>query len=822
MMELTPTQLNVIHSIDSALLVTAPAGAGKTEVMARRAANAAANGKKSVLCLTFTNRAAAAMKKRITALIDGQARVTVCTMHAFCNGLIRAESKTLGLPFGYTIMDEEDSYAILRDVLSAYHERLSDHDLKSAASALDDYRLAMIKDPGRMNRLADHFQTRFSADITLVLTFYLQHLKSSHALDFLSLILITYEFLQDPSHLSRWQNAYDFIQVDEMQDTGLLEYDIIAKLADGHKNLSLFGDTDQTIYEWRDSRPFEIIASFRDHFHPQEYTLNYNFRSTKHITDCAEGFLAAYFDQASKAVQVAGESGETVKLLFLNTIAAEQHQIAGIIKKQAEENISFGQMAVLVRTNSDARSYSQALLASGLPCYVIDEYNFFRREEIKDALAALKLAVNPHDVESAKRLLLKYAKNIGSGTINDILSSDLPVTLADFITEAHQDNDDFLLNIIEPYLNNQMVVFDVESTGLDTENDEIIEIAAVRFGQDGVLDEFHRYIKPVRFVGTSQAVHGYSDAFLAENGEDAHTVLSEFITFADDSILAGHNVTYDIAILTSELRRQNISHPAFFPFFDTLDAAKRITDDVPDYKLATLSAYFGFEEEPTHHAMDDVWATCELAQICMERFLETAEARTAFYALYRDRFSPFAAFLEKTSKSTEAARPDKLLQQVVSALKMKQRYQQTPNKQENLDELMRIFSRQDEPSDSPAVSLRRILELSALSGTLERQIGGEDRVAVLTVHQAKGLQFDTVIIAGAVEGAFPSSLNIRYDKLDEEARLFYVAMTRASHHLFITLSRFDDRGEANQSSRFLRFLPKNTTEMFVQKKRGQA
>ncbi|MEX1306974.1 MAG: 3'-5' exonuclease, partial [Eubacteriales bacterium] len=730
--------------------------------------------------------------------------------------------KTLGMPYGYTIMDEEDAKAVLNDVLSQSGGRYGDHDLKSAMSALDEYRLAMVKYPGQLAALADHFSTRFSADIALVLAVYQQQLQNNHALDFLSLILIVHAFLQDETNLARWQNIYDFIQVDEMQDTGLIEYDIIAKLADQHKNLSLFGDTDQTIYEWRDSRPFEIIKHFRENFQPTEYILSHNFRSTKHITDCAEGFLATYFDQKSKSVEVMGEDGETVKLCFLNTVESEQHQIAQIIKKQTEKNVRYGQMALLVRTNNDARNYSQSLLSAGLPCYVIDEYNFFRREEIKDALAALKLALNPHDTESAKRLLLKYAKNIGAATLSEIHDSGLPVSLADFITQSHKNNPDFLSEIITPYMENKMVVFDVESTGLDTETDEIIEIAAVRFGQDGVMDEFHRYLKPTLPVGASQAVHGYTDAFLSEQGEDPNTVLSEFVTFCNGYILAGHNVTYDIAILKSQLRRLKLDYPAFSPYFDTLDAAKRLVDDVPNYKLSTLCAYFGFEEEPTHHAMDDVWATCELAQVCIEQLMETTEERVTFYERFCDRFRPFSAFLAKTTQDAQKLRPVALLENTLATLQMKQRFIKAPNKQENLDELARIFAQLDESNDTPAVSLRRILELTTLSGTLERQISGEDRVAVLTVHQAKGLQFDTVIIANAVEGAFPSSLNIRYNKLEEEARLFYVAMTRASHHLFITLSRINSRGEANQSSRFLRLLPKTCTEMFVQSDKGSS
>lgn len=815
-MELTKNQKDIIDNIKMPLLVTAPAGAGKTEVMARRAVNALNNGKKNILCLTFTNRAANSMRNRINKLGGKNLKVTVCTFHSFCNSLIRAESKCLGIPFQYTILDEEDSNAILGEILLKHKERVSDHDIKAAKSIIDDYRIAKMVHIDDLASLSQKFSNRFNFDLEPVLENYLSVVQKSNSLDFTSLITTTYAFLSNKNNLNRWQKIYDFIQVDEMQDTGIIEYDIISKLAKTHKNLSLFGDTDQTIYEWRDSRPFEILKKYKGEFKPKEYILNKNFRSTKHITDCSEQFLSRYFNNNEKDIKSTGKDGEKVKLCFLKNIVNEKKQVCKIISKLNSENISFKDIAVLTRTNKDAREFSHCLIEANLPSYIIDEFNFFRREEIKDCVLALKLLLNKRDTESLKRTVVKYAKNIGETTINDITSSSLPISIEDFISYSHEDNDDLMQSVITPYLENNMVVFDVESTGLDTNNDEIIEIAAVKFGIDGILDEFHKYIKNTIPVGASEVIHGYSDEFLSKTGEDAFSVLSEFIEFSKESILCGHNVGYDISILKSNLSKLNIKSNILNTSFDTLNGAKRILKDADNYKLGTLCTHFGIEEEPTHHAMDDVWATCELVDICFEQFLSTTEQRKEIYLKYKDKFKPFSKTIFELEKLIDEYRPDELLETVIGKLGIKKRYSNNINKTDNINELVKIFGKLDDMTINPENSLNKLIEIATLSNSGERLIGDDDKVAVLTVHQAKGLEFDSVIIVNAVEGVFPSSLNIKYDKIDEEARLFYVAMTRASNSLFITLCAQDEMGEKNKSSRFIKYLPKPCYDIFSQ------
>jgi DNA helicase II / ATP-dependent DNA helicase PcrA len=807
-MKLTKIQQEIVENASQAIMVTAPAGAGKTEVMARRAIVAVNDGAKSVLCLTFTNRAANSMNNRIKELNHSNAKINVYTFHAFCNSLLRKESKNLGLPYNYTILDEEDTGDIIKELLALHSKSPNDNDIRVARTFLDQYTNAKLIHKDKKDSIEKDFSKRFNFDFYVFYNAYHQILQDSNSLDFASLISLVFEFLSDELNLSRWQSEYDCIQVDEMQDTSLAQYDIFSKLAAKHKNLSLFGDINQTIYEWRDSKPFEIIKKYKQSFAPKQYSLVENFRSTKNITQCAQKFLNNYYNRATENITAIGEKGDKVHLCFLKDQESEKKQICRIIDK-LKAQIDFKDIAVLTRTNFESPIYSNALNENNIPTYLVDEKNFFRREEIKDALALLKMVQNSSDIASVKRILLKYAENIGETTISTISNSTLPISIEDFVSSAHRQNEDFFDHIISSYRNNTMVIFDVESTGLDTNTDEILEIAAVKFGIDGIADEFHHYMTPNILVGSSQNIHGYTDEFLKERGEDPALVLNAFLSYSKGCILGGHNVTYDIAILSSQLERLNIDYALGSDFFDTLSASKRIIKDSDNYKLATLCAYLGIEEEPTHHAMDDVYATCELATACFDEIIESTPQRIEIYEKYKSKFTAFSQRFETLFVSLDHLRPVDFLKTAYEFLNIFEKFKASKNKVDNLKELVNIFSALDDNALSPKASLKKIIETLTLSNSCERLLSGENKVAVLTVHQAKGLQFNTVIIANAVDGSFPSYKNIKHDVIDEDARLFYVAMTRASKNLFITLAKQNDKGWNNKSSRFIKLLPKD-------------
>ena len=246
---------------------------------------------------------------------------------------------------------------------------------------------------------------------------------------------------------------------------------------------------------------------------------------------------------------------------------------------------------------------------------IIDEFKFFRRQEIKDVMAYFKLLMNPNDSVSAKRIIKRYVAGIGDARIAAIESPEtrqVGLKLTDFM--------DMPIFEAEPYAklvsgleNHEVVVYDVESTGTDTSQDRIIQIAAIRIDENGqVLETFERFINPGVPVGQSEEVHGFSDAYLQEHGEEPVIVLQAFKEFSKNAIIVGHNVNYDVTIFTNELARHNLGNPEFKAIYDTLDIYRRFYPNLPNHKLGFLASEFPINHEPTHNAMDDILATAQL------------------------------------------------------------------------------------------------------------------------------------------------------------------------------------------------------------------
>lgn len=283
---LDPEQAQAVSRLEGGLLLMAPVGTGKTTVIARRAAHAVNSGvdPDRILCLTFTNRAAREMRDRIRSYcgVEG-AGIWVGTFHAFCAMVLRREADRLGLFADFCVYDEEDSHGILREVWQELGVKANPNDYGRLEQLL--YRCAetakLGPHLGRAVDLRKMFWSELSRvplrgtvisaafDPARVLERYNERLIDNHALNFADLVArVAGLFSEDPEALARWRERFCWIQVDEMQDTNLAEYAVISALAREHKNLALFGDLDQTVYEWRDSVPQEIVRRFRREFAP--------------------------------------------------------------------------------------------------------------------------------------------------------------------------------------------------------------------------------------------------------------------------------------------------------------------------------------------------------------------------------------------------------------------------------------------------------------------------------------------------------------------------------------------------------------------------
>ena len=646
-------------------------------------------------------------------------------------------------------------------------------------------------------------------------------------MDFTDLITGVHRLFQDEQIRERWRSRYSYIAVDEMQDTGLLEYKVMEMLWKGNHVL-LCGDYFQTIYEWRGSDPFRLLADFEEHFDPLKIVFYENFRSNRTLFTMAFETLRHMFPKLVGNIYnempraVSAEDGPPVRIYGGKNEYDEAKFIYDSIRKLATD----ANVGVLVRDNKKAQRLSAYFErfnqdypeADQRQFMIIDEYKFYRRQEIKDVMAYFKLLMNPNDSVSAKRIIKRYVSGIGDARIRDIESPEsrqAGLKLTDFM--------DMKIFEAEPYAklkqglaNHEVIVYDVESTGVDTTSDNIVQIAAIRIDERGqILDTFERFIRPDKPVGTSAEVHGFTDEFLAEHGEPPQVVLEDFKVFSKGAVIVGHNVNYDVSIFTSELHRHNLGTPEFGAIYDTLDIFRRFYPNLPNHKLGFLSDHFPINHVPTHNAMDDILATAQLLIYALDtNIVPTETKRMALISQYKSAFAGIASQMATLRRKVDSDTPTQLLAYIMNDMGVLAYYKNHHEmaKVEYIRDLYRIMERLDREYESSGGRdrLMHILQLAALTaGEPSQQVKNDDRIPIITVHQAKGSEFDHVYLAGMNAGTFPSFMALRDNNEDEEKRLFYVALTRPKQELVITYSRESLKGQGTKASPFLDYLPRD-------------
>ena len=830
MSEWNDEQRRAVECYDRAVLVMAPVGTGKTKTITDRAANAIEQGfePRSMLCLSFTNKAAREMKERLAILIPKKAaEMTTATFHSLCTGILRAEAATIGIDSDFLIYDEEDCRELFSGLWHSYglHVPREDQDrfeflLFSAAerARLSRYDDVQPRDAGAVFAAAlkdayfkglDRTQNfRFLA----LLRDYMLLLRENHALDFTDLIVgVNLLWDQHPEALARWQRRFAWIQVDEVQDTNRSEYRILAMMAARHKQLSFFGDIDQTIYEWRGSAPFSILDHYRKEFAPvTEIAYVRNYRSTRNILECCEALIRQNENAVTKEIQPhVAEVGDLVTIHEAASPAAEAKWIAQEIRRlRNASNLNYRDFAVLTRTNFAARDFSAAFEQLELPHVKVDEFKFFQRAEIKTALAHIRLLLNRFDGTSIARYLETPPKRIGEATMKELAGAprEAGLRLCDLLYGQGDPFEALLKHLRE----NKVVVFDLETTGLNRRDDEIVELAAARCGADGIVETYHAYIRNLRPVGDSFCTHNLSDEFLAQNGREMRGVLAEFETFSAGCVLCGHNVfSFDLPMLAAARLREELKSVETAGVFDTLDMTRRFYR-LPRYTLMQIAQSLKLATQPTHRADADVATTVELLLVMKAKLVEGAGMRAAATEKHSGKFSALSAKLGYWRERMELERPPELLARVLEESGLLEHYLSAEDGEKrllHLQELQLLFAKHDDAALNPLDSLRNVMGLVALGTDADRQLEGEDRVLLLTVHQAKGLEFDTVFVAGATDDEFPSRRSQREGRTEEEHRLFYVAMSRAKRRLFITWPSCGARGRQNIRSRYAAMLP---------------
>jgi DNA helicase-2/ATP-dependent DNA helicase PcrA len=421
---LSDVQREAVSHTDGPVLIFAGAGSGKTRVLTHRIAyllNEKNVFPDRILAVTFTNKAAGELKARLEKMVGASARdLWVGTFHATCVRMLRRDGKKIGIASNFAIMDDTDQRSIIRDVL---HDLDFDERQISPGAALDEISKAK-------NALldADKYETKntsfFGERIAQVFREYDRRLRESNGLDFDDLIAKTIELLEsDVDVRTRYQNKFRYILVDEYQDVNYAQYRLCAVLADEHKNLTVVGDDDQSIYSWRGSDYKNILRFEEDFPGAKVFKLEENYRSTQTILTVANEIVSLNAGRAEKKLFTNRAAGEPVTVYGAETERAEARYAIEKIKELVREGAAYRDFIVLYRTNAQSRVFEEGFLGEGIPYRVVGGVGFYARTEIKDMMAYLRYIVNPSDAVAFRRIVNVPRRSIGQQTLASLVDA---------------------------------------------------------------------------------------------------------------------------------------------------------------------------------------------------------------------------------------------------------------------------------------------------------------------------------------------------------------------------------------------------------------
>ena len=422
---LNPAQYQAVSDIEGPQLIIAGAGSGKTKVLTCRIANILAKGHTpdSILALTFTNKASREMKERIASLIgDYKARRLVMgTFHSIFIRFLRDEAELLGFPKTFSIYDTTDS----RNVIKACIKELQLDDKIYKANEVHG-RISMAKNNlvtaeaySRNSTLIQNDSAAKKPRLWEVYREYAKKCRQAGAMDFDDILLYTNILFRDfPDAMVRIRNRFQFIMVDEYQDTNYAQYLIIKKLASEHQNISVVGDDAQSIYSFRGARIKNILNFRKDYPQAKEYRLEQNYRSTQTIVNAANSLIEKNRMQLKKKCFSEHERGDLIELINAFTEQEEGILVASSIMEQIHRTHEpYSNFAILYRTNAQSRLIEEALRRKNMPYKIFAGHSFYERAEVKDMLAYLRLVSNGKDDEAFRRIINFPARGIGDTSL---------------------------------------------------------------------------------------------------------------------------------------------------------------------------------------------------------------------------------------------------------------------------------------------------------------------------------------------------------------------------------------------------------------------
>jgi DNA helicase II / ATP-dependent DNA helicase PcrA len=415
---LNEVQALAVEHTDGPVLIFAGAGSGKTRVLTHRIAFLLKERRippDRILAVTFTNKAAGEMKTRLERMVGSSARdLWVGTFHAMCVRVLRRDGSRAGIASSFAIIDDADQRQLVKDILDDL-----DYDERQLSPGACLHEISKAKNSLIWPDKYHEKQTSFLGErMANVYTEYERRLRESNSLDFDDLIVRTIDLLErDENVREKYQRKFEFILVDEYQDVNVAQYRLIALLGARHKNVTVVGDDDQSIYSWRGS-DYRMILRFEEDFPgARVFKLEENYRSTQRILDAANALVANNRTRAPKKLFTQRADGESITLYPAATERDEARYVTEKIKQMVRDGAAYRDFLVLYRTNAQSRVFEEALIADGIPYRVVGGVGFYARAEIKDVIAYLRYIVNPSDALAFKRIVNVPRRGIGQQTL---------------------------------------------------------------------------------------------------------------------------------------------------------------------------------------------------------------------------------------------------------------------------------------------------------------------------------------------------------------------------------------------------------------------
>jgi ATP-dependent DNA helicase UvrD/PcrA len=526
--QLNPQQREAVLASEGPLLILAGAGSGKTRVIAHRIAYLIAERgiwPRNILAVTFTNKAAEEMRNRVGKLLAGLEVGSVpliSTFHSLCVRILRRDIEALnaGYTRSFTIYDQDDTVRLTRNCmreLGIDDKQLAPRSVQAAISAAKN----RGEDAEAFSAKAQYIDER-RASIARVFQLYEDRLHKNNALDFDDLLIKTVRLLRDvPEVRERYNDRFKYLLVDEYQDTNQLQFGLIRLLTEKQQNICVVGDPDQSIYRWRGADITNILK-FEEHFASAKVIrLEENYRSTQNILDLASGVIKHNVERKEKALWTQNPAGEKIRYYQALDAESEARFVAAKIHEHLRADADI-RTAVLYRTNSQSRVFEEAMRRAGLGYNIVGGFSFYERMEVRDIIAYLKIAMNPHDSIALQRVINTPPRGIGKTTLDQVeaRAREFGISYWAAISDLIEDDRQLSARAVAALTNFQRVV-----NGLAGKVQQVTESSEADGDEDSTENTVESASPVSDLVKAAILDTGYENALKSENNEEAEARL---------------------------------------------------------------------------------------------------------------------------------------------------------------------------------------------------------------------------------------------------------------------------------------------------------